>query len=297
MKILIVGNKGQLGTELALQLKNGSCALGELPELYKDAEVVGVDIDTLNVADTEQTLAFVEQQMPDVIFNCAAYTNVDGCESDIESAMSGNAIAPRNLAMAARRVGAKLVHASTDYVFDGVADKPYTEASLPAPCTAYGRTKLLGEQYVASFCESYFIVRTAWLYGRTGKNFVRTMVALSKTKEFLNVVDDQYGCPTNAEDLAFHLLKMALTQHYGIYHCVGKHSTNWHGFATEILRLYGSDIDVRPCSSEQYKTPAKRPAYSVLSNTMLALTVGDDMRPWKDAIAAYIEEMRESLDG
>ncbi len=294
MRIMIVGHKGQLGTELIRILTEGRSVLGEIPEIYDGAELVAVDMHELNAADREVTLTAITELQPDVIFNCAAFTRVDDCESMQDEALQGNAIVPRNLAQAAEAVGAKFMHISTDYVFDGSANEPYIEGSPTIPVTAYGKTKLLGEKYVSDFCSRYFIVRTAWLYGRTGKNFVKTMINLCTERDSINVVNDQWGCPTNAEDLAHHLLAVAVTEEYGLYHCVGNGNTTWYGFTCEIARHLSSTTRVRPCSSREYPTPAKRPAYSVLSNSMLRNTIGDKMRKWDVALADYMREYIET---
>ena len=232
---------------------------------------------------------------PDVIINCAAYTNVDGCESHTEDAFKVNALGPRNLAIAAQKVGAKLVHVSTDYVFSGKENGgvPLDESALPAPVSAYGRTKLLGEQYVRQFCPRSFVVRTAWLYSHTGKNFVFTMVNAGRKLGALTVVNDQLGNPTNAADLAHHLLKLAVSSEYGTYHCTGEGVCSWYDFACEIIRLSGVKATVAPCTSAEYAAAhpdaASRPAWSALENRMLACTVGNEMRPWQEALTEFFK--------
>ncbi len=293
MRFLIVGHKGQLGSELLRILKEGTCALGDIPQEYDGADLIAVDLDDLDVSNRSATLEFMNEHRPDVIFNCAAYTRVDDCETNHADAMRGNAIAPRNLAEAAEAIGAKLLHISTDYVFDGKASDPYTEDVPAVPTTAYGRSKLLGEQYIAQFCKRYFIVRTAWLYGRNGNNFVKTMIRLFNEREIIKVVNDQWGSPTNAEDLAYHMLIIALGEEYGIYHCTNNGSTSWYGFSCAISKHLRSKTKIRPCSSKEYQTLAKRPKYSVLSNTMLTLTVGDHMRSWEEALDDYMKEYIE----
>lgn len=293
MKLLITGANGQLGCELQRQLREGACALGPIPERLKNATVLAVDLPVLDIADRAEVVAFVRRQQPDVILNCAAYTNVDGCEVHREDAFRANAIGPANLAQAAEKVGARLVHISTDYVFSGQENGGISldEAARPAPQSAYGETKLLGEEYVRQFCRRYFVVRTAWLYGRTGKNFVRTMATLGAKPGHLEVVDDQRGNPTNAEDLAWHLLQLAVSHNYGVYHCTGTGICSWYEFTREILRLTGGVADLAPCTSAEYaqKHPgsARRPAWSALENRMLACTIGDHMRPWQEALADF----------
>ncbi len=293
MKILITGANGQLGTELCRCLANGATELGPLPKKLMRATVIPTDVDTLDITNLAAVSAFVRHHAPDVIFSCAAYTNVDGCESHADDAFRVNALGARNLAIAAEEMGAKLVHVSTDYVFPGEGGEPLSECELPRPKSMYGKTKLLGEEYVQKFCSRWFVVRTAWLYGYVGKNFVKTMVNAGKKFGALTVVNDQLGNPTNAADLAHHLLKLAVTDEYGVYHCTGEGVCSWYDFACEIIRLAGVDATVAPCTSAEYKAKnpasADRPAWSALDNRMLRCTVGDEMRPWRDALACYFE--------
>lgn len=291
MKILITGASGQLGTELQRQLKNGGSALGPVPERLKNATVIATDVNELDITDRDATIAFVRRHQPDTIISCAAFTNVDGCETNPEAAFKVNAIGASNLSQAAERINARLIHVSTDYVFRGEGDKPLDESEKVDPKSVYGKTKALGEEYVKNFCHRYFIVRTAWLYGYAGKNFVKTMVNAGKKFGKLEVVNDQLGNPTNAEDLAHHILQLAVSHDYGIYHCTGEGICSWYEFASEIIRLAGVDATVSPCTSAEYsaKHPAAadRPAWSALENRMLACTVGNHMRDWKVALADF----------
>ena len=291
MKILITGASGQLGTEIQRQLKNGGSALGPVPERLQNATVIATDVDELDITDRDATIAFVRRHQPDTIISCAAFTNVDGCETNPEGAFKVNAIGASNLAQAAERINARLIHVSTDYVFRGEGDKPLDESERVDPKSVYGKTKALGEEYVKNFCHRYFIVRTAWLYGYAGKNFVKTMVNAGKKFGKLEVVSDQLGNPTNAEDLAHHLLQLAVSHDYGVYHCTGEGICSWYEFASEIIRLSGVDATVAPCTSAEYsaKHPAAadRPAWSALENRMLACTVGNHMRDWKVALADF----------
>ncbi len=296
MKILITGAKGQLGNELKKQLATGCSEIGEIPPQLKNAQVIETDVEELDITNQAQVMEFVQQHQPDIIISSAAFTNVDGCETNPDAAFRVNALGPRNLAMAAQQVGAKLIHVSTDYVFSGAENGGVSldETYLPAPVSAYGRTKLLGEQYAMAFCSKTFVVRTAWLYSYTGKNFVFTMLNAGRKFGKLTVVDDQLGNPTNAVDLAYHLLKLAVTEEYGIYHCTGEGVCSWYDFAAEIIRLSGIDAEVAPCTSGEYaaKNPAaaNRPAWSALDNRMLRCTVGNEMRNWKDALKMFFEQ-------
>lgn len=293
MKILITGAKGQLGTELQRQLKAGKCALGRLPAELATPEVVPVDLEDADLSNKDEALRLLERHMPKAVINCAAYTAVDKAEDEPDAAFRGNALAARNVAMGCEAVGARLIHISTDYVFSGAMGRPYIEGDAPAPVTVYGATKRMGEEYVLRHCSRAFVVRTSWLYGRTGGNFVKTMLRLADERDELRVVNDQQGNPTNAEDLAFHLLKLATTREYGLYHCTGSGICTWYEFACEIMRLAGKEVKISPCTTEEYPSKAHRPANSALAHHMLAATVGDGMRPWQDALAAYIEEMGE----
>ncbi len=291
MKILITGASGQLGTEIQRQLKNGGSALGPVPERLKNATVIATDVAELDITDRDATIAFVRRHQPDTIISCAAFTNVDGCETNPEAAFKVNAIGASNLAQAAERINARLIHVSTDYVFRGEGNKPLDESERVDPKSVYGKTKALGEEYVKNFCHRYFIVRTAWLYGYAGKNFVKTIVNAGKKFGKLEVVSDQLGNPTNAEDLAHHILQLAVSHDYGVYHCTGEGVCSWYEFASEIIRLSGVDATVAPCTSAEYsaKHPAAadRPAWSALENRMLACTVGNHMRDWKEALADF----------
>lgn len=287
MKILITGAKGQLGGELLRILHTGASEIGPMPTEYDGAHILAIDLDDLNIADSQATYAYFENNPVDIVINCAAMTNVDACETDREAAMLANAIGARNLALAANEANAKLVHVSTDYVFEGTGDVPFAEWDRPAPATVYGKSKLLGERYVRESCPKSFIMRTAWLYSRTGNNFVKTIVGLAENKDRIKVVNDQIGNPTNANDLAHHILKVALTYEYGIYHCTGEGICSWYDFAREIVLLSGYSCEVLPCTTEEFPRPAPRPAYSALDNLMLRSTVGDEMRHWKEALTSY----------
>ncbi|MDR3596629.1 dTDP-4-dehydrorhamnose reductase [Clostridium sp.] len=291
MKILIAGAKGQLGNELQDIIKDGRAEIGEVSETIKKSEVIALDVDELDITNLELVKNKLNDLKPDVVINCAAATNVDGCESNEDFAFKVNSIGPRNLAIACEEIGAKLVQVSTDYVFSGVGNKPLTEYEVPAPYSVYGKTKLLGENYVREFSSRYFIVRTAWLYGYVGHNFVYTMRKLGKDKEMITVVNDQKGNPTHANDLAYHILKLIESEEYGVYHCTGKGECTWYDFAKMIIELSGEKCEVKPCTSEEYKTPAKRPEYSSLDNMMLRNTVGDEMRNWKEAIKSFINKL------
>ena len=285
-KILLTGCNGQLGR--AIQKEYGSTV-----EFIRTDMMDGEGITILDISKVDQVMALVRKEHPDVIINCAAYTNVDGCEVNTDLAYQANAIGPRNLAIAATEVGAKLVHVSTDYVFDGNASEPLTEFDAPNPVSAYGRTKLAGEEFVKQFASKFFILRTAWLYG-DGKNFVKTMLRLAETHDEVSVVCDQKGSPTSAVELAKMIHFLEGTENYGIYHATCEGDTNWADFTEEIFRLRGVSCKVNHVTSEEYAAmnpaAANRPKYSILDNYMLHLVTGEfRMADWKDALVEYLK--------
>lgn len=291
MKILITGSHGQLGNELCSILNSGKSEIGNISAEYKNAEVFPYDVDTLDITDMAAVRETVNKIKPDVIINCAAMTNVDGCESAYDIAFKVNAVGVRNLAVAAEETLAKFIHVSTDYVFRGDSPVPYCEWDTVDPQSVYGKSKALGEKYAAEFCKKTFIVRTSWLYGYIGKNFVKTVLRVLKEKGSITVVNDQRGNPTNANDLAHHLLKLALSEDYGIYHCTGNGECSWYDFACLIAKLKGyPDGSVKPCTSAEYVSPTKRPENSSLKHLALECGVGDEMREWQDALTEYLSK-------
>ncbi len=293
MKIMITGCKGQLGNELQRIIKTGKSEIGNAPKEIIEASVLPVDIDELDITNLSAVESFVLKNEPDVIINSAAMTNVDGCETMQDVAFKVNAVGVRNLSMAAKKIGAKLIHVSTDYVFAGDANKPYIEWDTVNPKSAYGASKALGEKYALEFNDKTFIVRTSWLYGYIGKNFVKTVRRVIRERGAITVVNDQIGNPTDANDLAHHILKLALTEEYGIYHCTGNGECSWYDFAVKIAEYSGFGEVVKPCTTEEYPTPTKRPAYSSLRNLALECSIGDEMRDWQVALKEYIEKVED----
>jgi len=292
MKLFITGAGGQLGTELQRMLRTGYAEIGAIPAEYADAEIMAVDRDELDITDFAALQNALEAFAPDIIINCAAMTNVDGCETNQDLAFLLNSAAPQQLALYAAKHDCKLVQVSTDYVFAGNGSTPYKEWDVCLPQSIYGKSKHLGEQYALQHNKT-FVVRTAWLYGYNGHNFIKTIVRAAKAGKSLKVVNDQLGNPTSANDLAYHILKLAITDNYGIYHCTNNGTCSWYDFACEFLRLAGIDNTPAPCTTEEFYAgkdpkPADRPAYSSLDNMALRNTVGDEMRPWQDALAQYI---------
>ncbi len=284
-KILVTGCNGQLGR--AIQKEYEGIADFILTDVAE-----GEGIKSLDITDIEAVCAMVEEQKPDVIINCAAFTNVDGCETNFDLAYKINAIGPRNLAIAAEKIGSKIIHVSTDYVFAGDGDHPYREYDVPNPISAYGITKLEGEKFVQQFSTKYFICRTAWLYG-DGKNFVKTMLGLSEKYDTVSVVKDQLGSPTSAVELAKAIHHLEGTDNYGIFHTTCEGDTNWADFTEAIFAKKGIDCKVNKVTSEEYKkmnpASADRPHYSILDNYMLRQTTGYMMADWETALDAYFE--------
>ena len=291
-KILILGGKGQLGSTLTKVLKENSCELGSLPKFLETAEILSLGSKDLDITKKEEVLEFFKKEKPYAAINCAAYTDVDGCEDNKEVAFLVNSLGPRNLAIACEEEKSKFFHISTDYVFDGETKGAKIEFDLINPQSIYGRSKALGEQYAMSFCRRFFILRTAWLYGENGNNFVKTIVNLAKKREEIDVVDDQIGTPTNVLDLSYVIANLLETDEYGIYHCTAKGECSWFFFAKLIVRCFGIDVVVRPCSTEQFKRKAKRPKFSTLENFMLKKTIGDLFRDWEEAFIAFSKKFK-----
>jgi dTDP-4-dehydrorhamnose reductase len=291
MKILITGVKGQLGSEIIHMIKDGKSELGEISSIYRSAEVVGLGSEELDITNLNVVQKFVSKLKPDVIINAAAYTNVDACENNEDIAFKVNAVGTRNLAISAEEVRAKIIHISTDYVFKGEGNVPYREYDFTNPVSVYGKSKLAGENFVRELSSRYFIVRTSWLYGYNGNNFVKTILKAGKEKGHLNVVNDQRGNPTNAEDLSHHILKLALSEEYGTHHCTGIGECSWYDFASKIIEYAGIKCTVSPITSDKFIRAAKRPSYSSLDNMMLRCTVGDEMREWQEALKMFIERI------
>lgn len=285
-KILVTGCNGQLGRAI-----NQEYAKDDVKIINTDV-AEGEGIISLDITDVNAVISCVEQTKPDVIINCAAHTNVDACETQWDAAYKINAIGPRNLAIAAAKADIKLMHVSTDYVFPGTSPKPLTEFDEPEPISAYGKTKYEGENFVKEFAPKHFILRTAWLYG-DGKNFVKTMLKLSETHDEITVVKDQYGSPTSAAELAKMIHFLEPTENYGTYHATCEGQCSWADFAVEIFKKAGKNTTVKYVTTEEYNSPAKRPAYSVLDNYMLRLVAGDTfvMADWKDALDVYMKEI------
>ncbi|MGO0883021.1 dTDP-4-dehydrorhamnose reductase [Clostridioides difficile] len=284
MKILITGSNGQLGRELVNQLESINQSIKQ-PKY----DVLPTTRDDLDISNQTNVDSFIVYNKPDVIINCAAYTKVDECEDNIETAYKINALGARNLAIASEKVSAKLVHISTDYVFNGISKHPYREDNKTEPNSVYGNSKLMGEKFVKQFSHKYFILRTAWLYG-DGNNFVKTMIKLSSENKEVNIVDDQFGSPTSTVDLARVIIKIMETEYYGVYHATCEGECSWYDFAKKIFQLKNIDIKVNPIKSKDFKCKAQRPLYSVLDNFMLNLIGLNLFRKWEESIEEYLNK-------
>ena len=285
MKILVFGRIGQLGSALA--------------EVLSDRyETRFIDQPELDLTAPESVRDHVQPYLPSIVINAAAYTAVDRAETEPELAHIINARAPGSLAYACDEAGAVLIHYSTDYVFDGTASMPYTETAAAAPTGVYGQSKLAGEIAVASATQRYVILRTAWLYSAVGHNFVKTMLKLANSGQPVRVVADQIGSPTYAQDLArvtrsiIEVLNSSREDCFGLYHVTNTGTTSWHGLAQEIFRLAAhQDVVVQPISTEEYPTPAPRPAYTALDCSKLERVFGLTLPSWRDALARCIDSL------
>lgn len=282
MRVLVIGCNGQLGSALMPVLaRNRSLA------------VLGIDYPDIDIADPHSIDLVFGGFDPDFVINCAAYTAVDDAETNEDAAMRINGLGPRYLADECRKSGTWMVHVSTDYVFDGSATSPYAEDETPSPASAYGRTKLAGDQAVQELLPaSHYLIRTAWLYGLQGSNFVKTMLRLEKERDTVSVVTDQVGQPTYAADLATQI-GLLLDRHPapGTYHGTNSGEVSWFEFTREIFRLAGADPDrVLPTTSADFVRPAPRPAYSVLGHDRWMQEGLPEMRPWREALQQAFED-------
>ncbi len=255
-------------------------------------EVVGADVPEVDITDAEGIGTYVKQVRPTVILNCAAYTNVDGCESHREEAMAVNGDGAGNLARAAAEVGAKLVHLSTDFVFDGTKEGAYREEDVPEPMSVYGVSKLEGEHQVGAASKEHVIVRTAWLFGVGGKCFPKAILNQAREKKALRVVDDQRGSPTHTLDLAEAIWRLVEVDAKGLFHGAGSGSCTWFEFAEEICRQGGCNVEVEPITSEELARPAKRPENSVLDSSRLTEATGFAFPSWRQSLGVFLERLR-----
>jgi dTDP-4-dehydrorhamnose reductase len=292
MKIIVTGHKGMLGSDLLPQL------------LDAGFDVIGLDVDELDITNPEDISRHFEMILPELVINCAAYTAVDKAESDVKAAFAVNRDGPMNLAKTCRAFDIPLIHISTDYVFDGTATGAYCEEDPINPLGVYGASKWEGEECVRSCLDQYVIIRTSWLYGVNGNNFVKTMIRLSKERDEIRVVSDQHGCPTWTKDLADAIVKVSERilkdrngTPWGTYHYCGEGSTTWYDFTKSILinKDYKEQsivaTKVTPIGTSEYHTPAKRPRCSALDCNKITDKFGIKPRRWEDALELMFEEL------
>lgn len=282
MSVLITGAKGMLGTDLCTALR------------YRDVAFDGIDIEEANLVSEAAAVTAIRSRKPKVIVHTAAYTRVDDAENDADGAYLVNARASHNVALGAREVDAMVIAISTDYVYDGTKTTPYVEDDTVNPLSVYGRTKLAGENKIRQW-KKHIVLRTEWLYGRHGPNFVKTMLKLAEDRPYLEVVTDQRGAPTYTSDLSECIADIVVAMlnepdpaKYGIYHIAAAGSCSWHDFACRIMELSGKSIEVRPTTSDKFRRPAPRPTNSVLDCSKLRDAFGVSMPPWEEGLKRYI---------
>lgn len=274
MRILITGGDGMLGTDLR--------------EVLKSEDLIVTNHESLDITDRNQVMEKIKEYKPEIVINCAAMTDVDGCETKKDLAYKLNAEGPENLALACREIDATLAHISTDYVFKGNNNRPLIEDDELGPISIYGKSKLKGEENVENILDKYFIIRTAWLYGKNGPNFIEKMLELAKTHDTLTVVNDQKGSPTFTKDLSKGIYELIKSNKYGTYHLTNSGSTTWYEFAKLIFEKKEIDINVIPVTSEEFAAPAPRPHYSVLSHDKWKNNGFEELRNYEDALDEYL---------
>ena len=279
MKVLVTGVKGQLGYDVVNELtKRGHIA-------------IGTDIEEMDITDAKSVDAVIKENAPDAVIHCAAYTAVDAAEDNVEVCRKINAEGTQNIANVCKELDIKMTYISTDYVFDGEGERPWEPDDERTPLNVYGQTKYEGELAVQNTLDKYFIVRIAWVFGVNGKNFIKTMLNLGKTRDSLTVVNDQFGSPTYTFDLARLLVDMVETDKYGIYHATNEGICTWYEFACEIFRQAGMDVKVSPVSAAEYPAKAKRPSNSRMSKEKLTENGFEKLPAWQDALSRYLKEI------
>lgn len=279
MKVLVTGVKGQLGYDVMAELAK------------RNIEAIGVDIDEMDITDKISVEKVIGEAAPDVVVHCAAYTAVDAAEDNEALCRRVNADGTRNIAEVCKKLDCKMVYISTDYVFDGQGTRPWEPDDERHPLNVYGQTKYEGELAVQENLSKYFIVRIAWVFGKNGKNFVKTMLKLAETHDKLTVVNDQFGSPTYTYDLARLLVDMIQTDKYGIYHATNEGICTWYEFACEIFGQAGVKIEVAPVPASEYPTKAKRPENSRLDKSKLTENGFERLPSWQDALGRYLKEI------
>jgi dTDP-4-dehydrorhamnose reductase len=284
MNIIIFGGNGQLGRDCRTIFEN-------------DHRVISVDIDTLDISNIEALRDFIRKFQPELLVNCAAFTQVDKCETLKEAAWSANVTGPENLAVCAHESAARLIHISTDYVFDGKKKppEPYVETDVPYPLSYYGKTKLEGERAIEKHADNFVILRTAWLYGFHGNNFLKTILKKALSGASLKVVDDQFGSPTWSYRLACQIKVMVENTARGIYHATSEGFCTWYDLAKYFLEKMNVPHDINPCRTDEYPTPAVRPGNSILENQRLKAEGLNVMKHWQEDLDEFIEKFGEQL--
>jgi dTDP-4-dehydrorhamnose reductase len=275
MKVVVTGAKGMLGNALL--------------RVFSDTKVIGLSHDQLDVTVLDDAVNKIKTIKPDFVIHAAAFTNVDLCESEPEEAYRVNGIGTRNVAIACEEIKCPVIYISSDYVFDGTKGKPYYEWDQTNPINQYGLSKHMGETFVSSLTNRFYILRTSWLYGENGRHFVDTIITLLSEREVIDVVNDQIGSPTYTMDLAQKIREIA-GKGYGIYHVTNSGSCSWFDFARAIASRTNRERKILPASSDTFKRPARRPAYSVLDSTMLRLEGMSEMRHWEEALHEYLDQ-------
>lgn len=284
MKVLVTGFNGQLGFDVVKELNSRSI------------ECKGVDLSDFDITDRDQTLAYLRGYAPDVVVHCAAYTAVDKAEDDEETCRKVNVDGSENLAIGCNELGAKMLYVSTDYVYGGLGDVAFETTDKTDPKSVYGKTKLEGENAVIRNVDKYFIVRTSWVFGINGNNFVKTMLRLGAERDVLTVVDDQIGSPTYTPDLARLICDLIMTDEYGIYHGTNENYCSWAEFARAIMTLGGRKAEIKPIPSSEYPAKAQRPLNSRLSKECLDRIGIKRLPTWQNALERYFEELKISSD-
>lgn len=281
MKVLVTGVKGQLGYDVVNELTG------------RGMEAVGVDIDEMDITDAESVGNVIRKESPEAVIHCAAYTAVDAAEENEDVCRRVNANGTQNIADICKELDIKMIYISTDYVFDGQGEHFWKPEDACGPQSVYGQTKYEGELAVKNTLDKYFIVRIAWVFGINGRNFIKTMLNLSRDHKTVRVVNDQFGSPTYTYDLAKLLADMVSTDKYGIYHATNEGICSWYDFACAIFKEAGIDMEVLPVSSEEYGAKAKRPANSRMDNGKLTENGFTKLPPWSDALHRYVTELKE----
>ena len=298
MRILITGACGMLGRDLVEVLSEGQKLYLLDVERFSPSLSSQFSTLTLDITDSAKTYTEVTRINPDIVIHSAAYTDVDGCETNRDLAFRVNALGTRNIALACQRFDTELLYISTDFVFDGEKGEPYLEFDRPNPQSIYGKSKYWGELYIESFLNRFYIVRSSWLFGKNGKNFVSTILNLAKQKKEIEVVNDQIGSPTYTKDLARTIAQIIGTERkdsttraslYGIWHITNSGQCSWYEFAREILQ--DSGVRVKPITSEKLNRPARRPKFSILENSIWKLQGWKSLRHWKEALKDYLKEI------